>query len=153
MGTLDTVCSVVAGVVVTLVLGAVTLGALPILGFATARSVGTGLPTWVFALPLVLAVGLGGATTGYVLNGTRVRSGLLGGLAAGLGVLVVGVLVGLAVFVFALKLIPTGGQPIDYQGGILTFSALGGGLGFLSGGVVGGVGGVVGRACRRRFSR
>ena len=130
-----------------------TLGALPILGFATARSVGTGLPTWVFAVPPVLAVGLGGATTGYSLNATRVRSGLLGGLAAGPGVLVVGVLVGLAVFVFAVQLPPAGGQPIDYQGGVLTFSALGGGLGFLSGGVVGAVGGVIGRTCRRRFSR
>lgn len=153
MGTLDTAGSVVAGVVATLALVVLALGALPILGLATARSVGTGLPTWVFALPLVLTVILGGATTGFLLEADWARSGLLGGLAAGLGVLVVGVLLGLVVFVFALKLTPAGGQPIDYQGGILTFSALGGGLGFLSGGTLGALGGAVGQACRRRVYR
>ncbi|AUV80592.1 hypothetical protein C2R22_02050 [Salinigranum rubrum] len=141
---------VVAGTVVTVVLGFLTLLVLPALGFVTASVVGNWLPTWVFAVPLTLCAVVGGATTGYLQETGQRRGAILGGFAAALGVVLVSVVVGFIALVLVLGMTPTHGQDVDFFGAMRTVGVLSGGTGFVVGTIFGALGGVGGHIGRQR---
>ncbi|WP_372912745.1 hypothetical protein [Salinigranum sp.] len=145
-----TVASVVAGLVVTVVLSVATLLALPVVGLATAAVVGPTLPTWLFAAPLALCGAGGGATTGRLQRGDGRRCAVLGGVAAALGLLVVGVVLGLVALVFLLGMTPAHGAEPNLAEAVRTVGTLGAGVGAVTGTVSGSIGGVAGSHWRRR---
>lgn len=146
-----TASSVVAGAAVTSVLGLLTVVALPVAGIVALALVGDWLPTWAFAVPVVLCPVAGGATTVYLRGDTRNRSVLVGGLAAALGSIVIGVLFGLLFTLVMASMAPYQAQGADFSSLTLLMAALGGGGGFLAGAVLGALGGAGVSAGRREF--
>lgn len=142
---------VVGGAAVTAVMLGVTLLSLPILALVAAAVLGNWLPVWVFALPPVLAVGLGGAVSATLVGGEGGRPAVLGTLGAALGVAVVGVLVGLVALVVVAGFVPASGQPVDLSAGAVPFGSLGAAAGLLFGVAVGGAGAVAGQWSRGRL--
>jgi hypothetical protein len=145
-----TVASVVAGLVVTVALSVATLLVLPAVGLATAAVVGPALPTWLFAVPLALCGAVGGATTGFFQRGDGKRSAVFGGVAAALGLLVVGVVLGLVTLVLLLGMTPAHGTEPNFTEGVRTVGTLGAGVGAVTGTASGGIGGIAGSRWRRR---
>lgn len=142
--------STVAGALATVLASASTLVALPFLGLATAKVVGTWVPAWAFLLPLGLCAALGGSITGALQVEGRARSAALGGLSAGVGTAVVGVLAGLVVLVVLLGMTPAHGQTTDLSRAALRAGSVGGGVAFVGGVAFGAVGGLCGHGLRRR---
>lgn len=143
--------SVIAGLIVTVVLGIFTIVLLPLLGITTAEVVGNWLPIWIFLIPLALCPAAGGATTGYSLGTTRRRSAMYGGLAAALGITIFGVIFGLLFLLFMLKMTPAHGQVTDLSQVTLAMAILGGLVGFVAGAALGALGGIGGHFTRQQF--
>lgn len=142
-----------AGAVTTVLLSVTTVILLPFLGIATAEVVGNRLPLLVFAVPLPLCAVAGGGLTGYLQAEGRRECTALGGLAAALGGTVVGVGFGLVALLVLLGMTPAHAGPVDLSEGALLSAALGGGAGFLVGGVLGAIGEAGAHVARRRFGR
>lgn len=131
-----------AGALVTLVAGGATVLLLPLIGLGTAAIVGSWLPPWVLGLPLALCGVVGGGTAASLQGGDRNESALVGGLAAALGGAVVGAALGFVALVLIVKMTPAAGTLVNYSETTLAMVAVGGGSGFVAGGVLGAVGGV-----------
>lgn len=145
--------SVVAGTVATVVSGVLIVVLLSVVAVAWAAVVGSWLPVWVFAVPLVLCPIAGGFTTGILQEDAEAHSAILGGLAAALGVSIFGVVFGLLFLVLMLNMTPAYGQTGDLSTATLTMATLGGAIGFVGGAGFGAIGGVGGHVARRRRAR
>lgn len=137
----------IAGTGVTLVLSTLALALLPLLGLVTTRLVGDWVPIWLFAaLPMLGAVA-GGATTGFLSR--RTRSGVqFWGVAAAPGVTAIGIVFGLAFLLLIPGITPAHGQETNLSALLFRMVSLGGGAGFVTGAVLGAIGGVVGHLGR-----
>ncbi len=141
---------VLAGAIVTAVLGLVAIVSLPFVGLLTAAVVGNWVPPWTFALLVALAPVLGGAVAGS-RHARALRDRLLaGGLAAALGGTVAGAVVGLGGLVLALGFVPASAGSVNPAAGVVPFASLGAAAGFVVGAVLGAVGGASAHVARDR---
>ena len=140
---------VAVGAVATVLLSVSTAVLLPFLGIATAEVVGNWLPLWTFAVPLAICPAAGGAITGFLQGDDWKDCAILGGLAAALGSVVIGVIAGLVALLVLLGMTPAHGQEADLSRGALAMATLGGGAGFIAGAAFGAVGGAAAHVARR----
>ncbi len=151
MSTWRAVASVLAGMLVTVVTVAASIVLLPFIGFGAAELVGNWLPAWVFLLPLALSAIVGGAITGVLQGATPRRSAILGSVATGLGLTVIGAVAGLLFLVLMLGMTPAHGQETNLAETTRTMAMLGGGVGLVAGAVFGAIGGASGHIGRQKL--
>lgn len=149
MSSWKVVGSVIAGTVATAVMTIVTIILLPIVGFVATQLVGDWLSIWMFLVPIAICATLGGVITGYLQGTTSRKSAILGGVAAACGLSAIGAVVGLIFLGFMLGMAPAHGQETDLSRAALIMFVLGGGVGLISGGVFGAIGGAGGHAYRQ----
>lgn len=149
MSALRTVGSVLFGAVATVIF----FGALAVATIVLGVTVGDAVPGWLFLPFLSLYAVGGGFAAGVARAGSRARCAAVGAGGAGLGSLVVGLVVGLFATVFVASLIPSGAGTVDFGGLSLWY---GGGtalaatlLGIVLGAVGGAIGGELRDAARR----
>ncbi|MDS0282405.1 hypothetical protein [Haloarcula onubensis] len=143
---------VAVGAATTVVSTLLVAVALPLVGLGAAALVGTSLPVWLFALPLLACPVLGGGITGVLQPVELAASALLAALAAALGVLVVGLLSSVGLGIVLLGMTPAHASNTPTFSTVVTdLAPLLAGSGFVVGAVLGAVGGVGGSAIRDRL--